>query len=259
MQNVVLTEHRDAVALVTINRPDKLNALNHDVLEALGSTIRMLEADRTVRCIVITGAGPKAFVAGADIAQLHEQDAHSGRLFAEFGQRVMTAIERCGKPVIAAVNGFALGGGCELAMACHLRFAADTARFGQPEINLGIIPGYGGTQRLTRLVGQATALEFILSGDMIGAQEAHRVGLVNRVYPPAELLDATMAFAATLATKAPLALAGCLEAVLAASDTSMQDGMYTEASIFARVCGTADFKEGTQAFLEKRAATFTGQ
>jgi enoyl-CoA hydratase len=259
MQNVVLTEHRDAVAIVTINRPDKLNALNHDVLTALESTIRTLESDRSVRCIVITGAGPKAFVAGADIAQLHEQDAQSGRLFAEIGQRVMTAIERCGKPVIAAVNGFALGGGCELAMACHMRFAADTARFGQPEINLGIIPGYGGTQRLTRLIGQANAIEFILTGDMINAQDAHRLGLVNRVYPAAELLESTLTVAAALAAKAPLALTGCLEAVLAASDTSMQDGMYTEASIFGRVCGTSDFKEGTQAFLEKRAATFTSQ
>ncbi|HBB25928.1 MAG TPA: enoyl-CoA hydratase [Bacteroidetes bacterium] len=259
INDTILLAQHDGVATITLNRPDKLNALNADLLDALEHTLRHLQADASTHVVVITGSGSKAFAAGADIAQLHAQDAHSGRLFAERGQRVFSLIERFGKPVIAAVNGFALGGGCELAMACHMRFAAESARFGQPEINLGIIPGYGGTQRLPRLVGMAKALELILSGDMITAQEAHRLGLVNRVYPAAELVESTMTFAATLAAKAPLALRACLEATLAAADTSSLEGMHVEASIFGRTCGTVDFTEGTAAFLEKRPAVFTGR
>ncbi|RPI67878.1 MAG: enoyl-CoA hydratase [Ignavibacteriae bacterium] len=259
MSAVVLVERHDHVALLTLNRPDKLNALNADVLSSLELILSDLKADDSVRAVVITGSGPKAFAAGADIAELNEQDAVRGRLFAERGQRVFNAIERFGKPVIAAVNGFALGGGCELAMACHLRFASSTARFGQPEINLGIIPGYGGTQRLPRLVGQAKALELILSGDMINADEAHRLGLINRLYDAESLLAQTLSFASALAGKAPLALYACLEAVQAAEDLSGLEGMYAEASIFGRTCGTEDFKEGTRAFLEKRTAEFTGR
>lgn len=257
--SVVLLERKGGHAVVTLNRPDKLNALNADVLEALESIFADLKADTAVHAVVVTGSGEKAFAAGADIAELHRQDAYAGRIFAERGQRVFNAIERFGKPVIAAVNGFALGGGCELAMACHMRFASENAQFGQPEINLGIIPGYGGTQRLPRLVGQAKAMELIVSGDRITAHEAHRLGLVNRVYPQAELVEQTEAFAASLATKAPLALYACVEAVQAAADTSTLEGMYVEASVFGRTCGTQDFKEGTLAFLEKRAATFTGR
>jgi enoyl-CoA hydratase len=259
MSAVVLVERHDHVALLTLNRPDKLNALNADVLSSLELILSDLKADDSVRAVVITGSGPKAFAAGADIAELNEQDAVRGRLFAERGQRVFNAIERFGKPVIAAVNGFALGGGCELAMACHLRFASTTARFGQPEINLGIIPGYGGTQRLPRLVGQAKALELILSGDMINADEAYRLGLINRLYDAESLLAQTLSFASALAGKAPLALYACLEAVQAAEDLSGLEGMYAEASIFGRTCGTEDFKEGTRAFLEKRTAEFTGR
>ena len=259
MNETVLLSHQDGVAIVTINRPDKLNALNSDVLDALEAHIAAAVADRTVRCIVVTGSGPKAFAAGADIAQLHTNDAYSGRLFAEHGQRVFAALERSAKPVIAAVNGFALGGGCELAMACHMRFASETAKFGQPEINLGIIPGYGGTQRLPRLVGIAKAYELVLGGDMITAQEAHRIGLVNRVYPADELLSSTLAFAITLASKAPLALTACLEAVQISADMSLLEGLHAEANLFGRVCGTDDFKEGTDAFLNKRSATFTGK
>lgn len=259
MSAVVLVERHDHVTLLTLNRPDKLNALNADVLSSLELILSDLKADDSVRAVVITGSGPKAFAAGADIAELNEQDAVRGRLFAERGQRVFNAIERFGKPVIAAVNGFALGGGCELAMACHLRFASTTARFGQPEINLGIIPGYGGTQRLPRLVGQARALELILSGDMINADEAHRLGLVNRLYDAESLLTQALSFASALAGKAPLALYACLEAVQAAEDLSGLEGMYAEASIFGRTCGTEDFKEGTRAFLEKRTAEFTGR
>lgn len=259
MSSVILVERNDHVAILTLNRPDKLNALNAEVLSTLELILADLKTDESVRAVVITGSGPKAFAAGADIAELHEQSAYSGKLFAERGQRVFNAIERFGKPVIAAVNGFALGGGCELAMACHLRFASTNAKFGQPEINLGIIPGYGGTQRLPRLVGHAKAMELILSGDMIGAEEAQRLGLVNRVYDAESLLQQTIAFATLLAGKAPLALYACLEAVQAAGDLSGLEGMYAEAGIFGRTCGTADFKEGTKAFLEKRAAEFSGR
>lgn len=260
MNNDVLhSEISLGVALVTLHRPDKLNALNGNLLEALEFTFLSIQRDETVRAVVVTGSGPRAFAAGADIADLHSQNAHSGRIFAERGQRVFSLIERLGIPVIAAVNGFALGGGCELAMACHMRFAADTARFGQPEINLGIIPGYGGTQRLPRLVGMAKAIEVILSGEMLDAAEAHRLGLVNRIYPHAELLDRTLEFARSLAAKAPLALRACLEATQIAADTSELEGLHAEASIFGKTCGTNDFKEGTQAFLEKRPATFAGR
>lgn len=252
-----MTQH-DGVSVLTLNRPEKLNALNADLLSSLEAHLLSIRSDRSSRVVVITGSGPKAFAAGADIAELHEQDGYSGRLYAENGQRVLNLIERLGKPTIAAVNGFALGGGCEVAMACHMRFAADTARFGQPEINLGIIPGFGGTQRLPRLVGGPKAMELILSGEMVGASDALLWGLVNRVYPAAELIESTMAFASALAAKAPLALTACLEAVQIAGDTSLLEGLHAEASVFSRTCGTTDFKEGTQAFIEKRQAVFTG-
>lgn len=259
MSSVVLLEHADGVATITLNRPDKLNALNGELLESLHHVLETCRNDSSIHVVVITGSGAKAFAAGADIAELHANTTYSGKLFAEHGQAVFTTIERLGKPVIAAVNGFALGGGCELAMACHLRFAADSARFGQPEVNLGIIPGYGGTQRLPRLVGLAKAYELILSGEMIDASEALRLGLVNRVYAAADLMDQTIAYARLLAGKAPLALYACLEATQASADTSGLEGLYIEASIFGRTCGTEDFKEGTKAFLEKRPAVFTGR
>lgn len=259
INDIIQLASHDGVAIITLNRPDKLNALNAELLDALEHTLIHLQEDTATRVVVITGSGSKAFAAGADIAQLHAQDAYTGRLFAERGQRVFSRIERLGKPVIAAVNGFALGGGCELAMACHMRFAAETAKFGQPEINLGIIPGYGGTQRLPRLVGMAKALELILSGEMIPADEAHRVGLVNRLYPSADLLEATLAFARALAAKAPLALRACLESTQASGDTSLLEGMYVESSIFGNTCGSEDFNEGTAAFLEKRPASFSGR
>ncbi len=259
INDTIILEMNDGVAVITLNRPDKLNALNADLLDALEQTLRHVQADPLARVVVITGSGPKAFAAGADIALLHQQDGFSGRLFAERGQRVLSLIEHLGIPVIAAVNGFALGGGCEVAMACHIRFAADTARFGQPEINLGIIPGYGGTQRLPRLVGLAKAIELILSGEMVGVEEAHRLGLVNRVYPAAELIEQTLAFARILAGKAPLALRACLEATQAAENSSALEGMTIEASVFARTCASDDFKEGTKAFLDKRPAVFTGR
>lgn len=257
--STIIHDRREGYAVLTLNRPDKLNALNRELLEALYDAIESIRDDRSVRAVLITGAGSKAFAAGADIAELSACDAYSGSIFAEFGQRVFSAIERLGKPVVAAVNGFALGGGCELAMACHIRLASSTAWFGQPEINLGIVPGYGGTQRLPRLVGQARAYELVLLGDKIDAQEAFRIGLVNRVYSPEELLPAAETMMSNLAAKAPLALHGCLEAVRVAGDTSLLEGLYAEASVFGRVCGSSDFREGTSAFLEKRPAAFTGK
>jgi len=258
MSDTVILTRQDGIAILTLNRLDKLNALNAELLETLEELLLGVQQDRTVHCVVITGSGPKAFAAGADIAELHEQDAFSGRLFAERGQRVFNLIERLGVPVIAAVNGFALGGGCELAMACHMRFASDSARFGQPEINLGIIPGFGGTQRLTRLVGVAKSIELTCGGDIISATEALRIGLVNRVFEASVLHYESMKFAAGLAMKAPLALRACLEAVQASDDTSLLEGLHIEANIFGRTCGTADFKEGTKAFIEKRQPAFTG-
>lgn len=259
MPKVVIVEKQQNVALITINRPDKLNALNGEVLEQLSETIRLIRSNDDIRVVVITGSGPKAFVAGADIAELHALDEVSGLKFTAIGQDIFSSIERLGKPVIAAVNGFALGGGCELALACHIRFASDAARFGQPEINLGIIPGYGGTQRLSRTIGVPKALELILSGIAITATEALSLGLVNRVYIPDELLPATLEFANSLAAKAPLTLRACLEATLASYDTTRLDGQYIEAQLFSRICGTTDFKEGTAAFLEKRQPSFEGR
>lgn len=257
--STIIHDRREGYSVLTLNRPDKLNALNRELLDALYEAIESIRDDRSIRAVLITGAGTKAFAAGADIAELSACDSYNGALFAEHGQRVFSAIERLGKPVVAAVNGFALGGGCELAMACHIRLASSVAWFGQPEINLGIIPGYGGTQRLPRLVGHARAYELILLGDKIDAQEAYRIGLVNRVYSPEELLPAAEHVMSSLAAKAPLALHGCLEAVRAAGDTSLLEGLYAEASVFGRVCGSADFREGTSAFLEKRPAAFTGK
>lgn len=258
MSSVVEATTANGVTTLTLNRPDKLNAINAEVLLALEEEIARVKESDDTRVVVVTGAGPKAFAAGADIAELHDQDASSGKRFAERGQRVFSALERLGKPVIAAVNGFALGGGCELALASHIRFASSSAKFGLPEITLGIIPGYGGTQRLSRIVGQAKAYELILSGAMVRADEALGMGLVNRVVDAEQLMSETIAFAEGLAKQAPLALYGCLEAVQSSNDTSLLEGNFVEASIFGRVCGTADFKEGTLAFLEKREAKFIG-
>lgn len=256
--SVVLHERKDGVAILTINRPDKLNALNSEVLESLWNELLVLQSDREIGAVVVTGAGQKAFVAGADIAQLNEQDRVSGKVFAERGQRVFNLLEQLGKPVIAAVNGFALGGGCELALACHIRFASHNSVFGQPEINLGIIPGYGGTQRLPRVVGQARAMEIILSGDKVSAEQALQFGLVSRLYSQEDLLPNALAFASQLAAKAPIALRACLEAIQRSTTMSLLDGLNAEASLFGVVCGTTDFKEGTSAFLEKRSPLFTG-
>ena len=248
----------DGIAIVTIDRPSKLNALNAEVLSELDEWFATASDDSAVRGVIITGSGPKSFVAGADIARFKELSRQTGKSFAERGQAVFKRIEDLGKPVIAAVNGFALGGGCELALACHLRVASDNAVFGQPEVNLGILPGYGGTQRLPRLVGKGIATELILTGAMISAERAHEIGLVNHVFPPEGLLEGAKKLVASIISKAPIAVALSLEA-LRAADLPLAEGLAREAALFGQACATEDFQEGVGAFLEKRKADFKGQ
>ncbi len=255
----LLFEVRDGIAVVTVNRPDKLNALNDAVIAELGEAVGRIERDSEIRGALLTGAGPKAFVAGADIAELAEQGPINGKARAMVGQAVFRRLERCGKPVVAAVNGFALGGGCELAMACHLRIASETAKFGQPEVKLGIGPGYGGTVRLPRLVGKGRALELLLTGGMIDAQEAHRIGLVNRVVPADRLMAEALALLQAILENAPLALALCLEAVDTGLELSLDEGLLLEANHFGLLASTQDMREGMTAFLEKRKARFEGR
>ncbi|MGA0254333.1 MAG: enoyl-CoA hydratase/isomerase family protein [Rhodothermales bacterium] len=246
------------IATVTINRPDKLNALNAQVIEDLDAFFALAQEDEAIRGVILTGAGSKSFVAGADIARFQELDGVSGKAFAERGQAVFNRIENLPKPVIAAVNGFALGGGSELALACHLRIASDTAVFGQPEVNLGILPGYGATQRLPRLVGLGIATELILTGSMIKADRAYEIGLVNRLVPADDLMASARDMMGTILSKAPLAVAGSLRA-LRTADQPLSAGLQTEATLFGEACDTADFKEGVAAFLEKRKASFSGR
>ncbi|HEX7283841.1 MAG TPA: enoyl-CoA hydratase-related protein [Vicinamibacterales bacterium] len=255
----LLIERDDAVAIVTLNRPKVLNALNGQTLTELASAMASFRNDPGVRAIVLTGAGEKSFVAGADINELAVLSPVAGKEHARHGQQIFDAVEQLGKPVIAAINGFALGGGCELAMACTLRLAADTARFGQPEINLGLIPGYAGSQRLPRLVGKGVALEILLSGDMITAQRAYEIGLVNRVVPAAELLAEAKKLAHTLASKAPIAVRYILDAVNQGLDTPFAQGQYLETSLFGTIASSDDMKEGTKAFLEKRKPVWQGK
>jgi enoyl-CoA hydratase len=254
----LLIERDGAVAVVTLNRPKVLNALNAQTMDELRRTILALKHDAGIRAVVITGAGEKSFVAGADINELAVQTPATGREHALRGQHVLDLIENMGKPVIAAINGFALGGGCELAMACTLRIASDTAKLGQPEINLGIIPGYAGTQRLARLVGAGRALELLLTGDQVTAQEAYRLGLVNRVVPAGELMNEARALAATLASKAPIAVRFIIDAVNKGLQMTFSEAQVFEATLFGLVASTDDMREGTRAFLEKRKAEFKG-
>lgn len=251
-------ERDDRVAIVTINRPQVLNALNAATFDDLGRAFLELQSDDGVRAVIITGAGEKSFVAGADINELAVQSPNSGRERALAGQRVFSLLENLGKPVIAAINGFALGGGCELAMACAVRLAADSARLGQPEINLGLLPGYAGTQRLPRLVGKGRALELLLTGAVITAVEAERIGLVNRVVPAADLLGAASELARQLARQSPTAIRYILTAVNNGLEMPFDDGSAYEATLFGLVTATSDMREGTQAFLEKRKPEFTG-
>ena len=255
----LLVERDGGVAIVTVNRPKVLNALNSQTLDELRRAILELKRDDSVRAVILTGAGEKSFVAGADINELATQTPVSGREHAMSGQHIFDLIEHMGKPVIAAINGFALGGGCELAMACSIRIAADTARLGQPEINLGLIPGYAGTQRLARIVGRGRALELLLTGDQVSAQEAHRLGLVNRVVAAADLMPEAKKLAATLAAKAPVAVRYILEAVHKGIEMPFPQAQVFEATLFGLVASTEDMREGTKAFLEKRKAEFKGK
>ena len=258
MPTTLLFELSDGIARVTINRPDKLNALNATVISELADAVTRVETDAGVRGVILTGSGQKAFVAGADIGELAAQDPIQGKLRSMLGQQVFRRLERCGKPVIAAVNGFALGGGCELAMACHIRVAAEHARFGQPEVKLGIGPGYGATARLPRLVGRGRALELLLTGEMIDAPEAYRLGLVNRVVPSDKLLGESEALLRTILQNGPLAIRACLEAVDMGLDSSLEQALLLEANLFGLLSATEDMREGTKAFLEKRKPVFTG-
>jgi len=252
-------EVRDRIAFITVNRPDKLNALNDAVLEELSLAADEIALRDDIAGAILTGAGPKAFVAGADIAELSELGPFDGRDQALQGQAVFRQIETCGKPVVAAVNGFALGGGCELAMACHLRIASEKAKFGQPEVKLGLAPGYGGTQRLPRLVGKGRALDLILTGRMVDAQEALQMGLVNKVVPPEQVLDEAEQTLRGIIAMGPLAVRLAIEAVDQGADMSLDEGLQLEANHFGLLCASEDMREGTAAFLEKRNPEFKGQ
>ena len=251
-------DDRGAVRAVTVNRPDKLNALDADTLDALHDAFEAAATDPAVRAVVLTGAGPKAFVAGADISQMADLSPVQARDFSLRGQRTMRRIETMSKPVIAMINGFALGGGLELAMACHLRLAADTARMGQPEINLGLVPGFGGTQRLLRLAGRAATLELCLGGAPVDAARAHQLGIVNQVLAPEKLEEATMELANRLASAAPLALRGILDCVNTGAECGIGEALEFESTQFGLVFSTSDMREGTRAFLEKRRPEFSG-
>jgi enoyl-CoA hydratase len=255
---LVLAERDDHVVTLTLNRPDKLNALNEELFHELGRVVLALSLDPSVRCAIVTGSGDKAFAAGADIAAMSEMTAIRARRFAEMGHAIGQAMETAHFPIIAAVNGFALGGGCELALACDFIYASDKARFGQPEVTLGVIPGFGGTQRLARRVGVARARELCMTGDLVGAEEALRIGLVNAVVPHAELLSRVGDVARKIASKGPLAVAAVKRVILRGADVTLTTANELEAAAFAALFGTGDQREGMRAFLEKRAATFEG-
>ena len=255
----ILFEIEDGLVVVTVNRPKVLNALNSATVAELKAAFTRVGEDPNIKVAILTGSGEKSFVAGADIVELSEKNPITGTEFSFSGQEVLNMMQFSAKPVIAAVNGFALGGGCEIAMACHVRFASENARFGQPEVNLGIIPGYGGTQRLARLVGAGRALELCMSGDPIKAEEAYRIGLVNKVFPLEELLPKTKEFCRKVMSKGPKAIAHVLHAVNYGLEMSLDDALRLEAHLFGLVCATDDMKEGTKAFVEKRKPNFTGK
>jgi enoyl-CoA hydratase len=255
----LLFEVSEHIARITFNRPNVLNALNRKTMDELGDCLKKVRADDAIRVLILTGAGEKAFIAGADINELSQQTPVNGREFTFYGQEIIHRLETLGKPAIAAINGFALGGGCELALACTLRVASRNAKLGQPEVKLGIIPGYGGSQRLPRLCGRGVAHELILTGEMITAEEALRVGLVNRVVEPGELLATAEAIAKKIIANAPLAVKYALEAVERGMEMPQEEGLYLEATLFGLCCATQDMREGTRAFLEKRPPKFEGR
>jgi len=253
-----LTSTNNKILTLTINRPEKLNALNHQTLREIESIINTAQDDIEVAAIIITGSGNKSFIAGADISELAQSNAITGMKFASYGQKVMNVIEQSRKPVIAAINGFALGGGCELAMACHIRIASDNAMFGQPEIKLGVIPGFGGTQRLVRLVGKGRAMEMNLMGKMVDANRAYEMGLVNQVVSQDELITLVEKMAKQLTFSAPIAMQCIIDSINHGAECSLPEGLDYEAKAFAVTCSTNDMREGTAAFLEKRKANFCG-
>ena len=255
----LLFEVSEKIARITFNRPNVLNALNRKTMDELGDCLKKVRADDEVRVLILTGAGERAFIAGADINELAQQTPVNGREFTLYGQEIIHRLETLGKPAIAAINGFALGGGCELALACTLRIASRNAKLGQPEVKLGIIPGYGGSQRLPRLCGKGVAHELILTGEMISAEEALRVGLVNRVVEPGELLATAEAIAKKIIANAPVAVKYALEAVERGMEMPQEEGLYLEATLFGLCCATQDMREGTRAFLEKRPPKFEGR
>jgi enoyl-CoA hydratase/carnithine racemase len=252
-------ETKEQIATITINRPDKLNALNMAVMSELREAFTQIKDDAAIRVALLTGAGEKAFVAGADIGELNKNNPVEAKAYTHKGQAVLDLMENLGKPVIACINGYALGGGCELALACSFRIASENAKLGQPEVKLGLIPGYGGTQRLPRLVGKGPALQILLSGEPISAQEALRIGLVNEVVPLSDLLARAEAIAKKIIANAPLAVQYTLEAVHKGMEMPLPEALFLEATLFAVACATEDKKEGTSAFLEKRAANFKGK
>jgi enoyl-CoA hydratase len=255
----LLFEVSEQIARITFNRPNVLNALNRKTMDELGDCLKKVRADDAIRVLILTGAGEKAFIAGADINELSQQTPVNGREFTLYGQEIIHRLETLGKPAIAAINGFALGGGCELALTCTLRIASRNAKLGQPEVKLGIIPGYGGSQRLPRLCGKGVAHELILTGEMITADEALRVGLVNRVVEPGELLATAEAIAKKIIANAPVAVKYALEAVERGMEMPQEEGLYLEATLFGLCCATQDMREGTRAFLEKRPPKFEGR
>jgi enoyl-CoA hydratase len=255
----VKVEKKNQIAYVTIDRPKVLNALNMQTMSELREVFTQIKDDAEVRVVVLTGGGEKAFVAGADINELQKNNAVEAKAYTHRGQAVLELIENLGKPVIACINGFALGGGCELALACTMRLALESAKLGQPEVKLGIIGGYGGTQRLPRLVGKGLALQMLLTGEMMSAQEAHRIGLVNEVVPPAQLISRAEDIAKKIIANGPLAIQYTLEAVNKGMEMPLHEGLFLEATLFAVACSTEDKKEGTTAFLEKRPAVFKGR
>lgn len=255
----LLFENSAGIGLITVNRPKALNALNYDTMQELDSLLDDIARDETVKAVIITGSGEKSFVAGADITEMQPLGAIEGRNWGKFGQKVFNKVENLPQPVIAAVNGFALGGGCELAMACDIRIASDKAKFGQPEVTLGIVPGFAGTQRLPRLVGKGRAKELLFTGDIIDAGEAYRIGLVNKVTTADELMGAAKAMAEKIMSRAPVAIKLCKAAVNEGMDVDLDSGTAYEAEVFGLCFATKDQKEGMAAFVEKRKADFTGQ
>jgi enoyl-CoA hydratase/carnithine racemase len=255
----LLYEKRDGIAYITFNRPKVLNALNRKTVEELQHALLEARADDSVRVLILTGAGEKSFVAGADIGELAVQTPVNGKEFSLFGQGVFHLLETMGKPSICAINGFALGGGCELALSCTIRIASRTAKLGQPEVKLGLLPGYGGSQRLARLCGKGVAHEICLTGEMITAEEAQRIGLVNHIYEPAELIPAAEAMAKKIIANGPIAVKFTMEAIERGMEMAQEEGLFLEATLFGVACATEDMREGTKAFLEKRAPQFKGK